>query len=156
MSRTITGFAMALACAVALHAQDSNTKSKVEVKGDAKTVKYTGCVATGTQTRSYVLSNVLPVGSTTSTEVGTAGTTTTTTTTTYALVPAEKVELQEHVGHKVEVTGVMIPAGDSKIETKTKIDNEHGPDTTIKEKTKNDDAMPQFRVISVKNVSDHC
>jgi hypothetical protein len=156
MSRTLAGFAMALACAVALNAQDSKTKTKVDIKGDdAKTVKYTGCVATGTETRSYVLANVLPVGSSTSTQVGTTGTTTTTTTT-YALVPSEKVELQEHVGHKVEVTGVMIPAGDSKVETKTKIDNEKGPDTTIKEKTKNENAMPQFRVISVKKVSDRC
>jgi len=87
--------------------------------------------------------------------VGTSGATTTTSTT-YVLVPAEKVELQTHVNHKVEVTGVMIPAGDSKIETKTKTEREGAPDTTTKETVKSDNAMPQFRVISIKNVADTC
>jgi hypothetical protein len=82
--------------------------------------------------------------------IGTAGTLTTTS---YALVP-EKVELQEHVGHKVEVTGVVIPAGngDSKdrdetktggTEEKTKAEIDRGP-------------IPQLKVISVKTLADRC
>ena len=157
MSRMFASFAVALGCAVALHAQDTTTTTtKTEVKGnDAKTVTYSGCMQSGTEPRSFVLAKVMPVGRTTTTEVGTTGTTTTTTTT-YALVPAEKVVLQQHVNHKVEVTGVMIPAGDSKTETTTKIEREGAPDTTIKEKTKTENAMPQFRVISVKAVADNC
>ena len=95
----------------------------------------------------------MPVGRTTTTEVGTAGTTTTTR---YILVPGEKVEFQPLVGHKVEVTGVMIPAGQSKTETKTKIEREDAPDTTIKETVKSDSTMPQFRVISIKNLAENC
>src|SRR4029078_10011774 len=111
MSRMFASFAIALGCAVALHAQGTTTTTTTEVKGnDAKTVTYSGCMQTGTEPRSFVLAKVVPVGKTT--EVGTSGTTTTSTT--YMLVPAEKVELQQHVNHKVEVTGVMIPAGDSK------------------------------------------
>jgi len=156
MSRMFASFAIALGCAVALHAQDTTTTTKTEVKGnDAKTVTYSGCMQTGTEPRSFVLAKVVPVGRTSTTEVGTSGATTTTSTT-YALVPAEKVELQTHVNHKVEVTGVMIPAGDSKIETKTKTEREGAPDTTTKETVKSDNAMPQFRVISIKNVADTC
>jgi len=71
-------------------------------------------------------------------------------------VPAEKVELQQHVNHKVEVTGLMIPAGDSKTETKTKVEREGAPDTTTKETVKSENAMPQFRVISIKSVAENC
>ena len=156
MSRWIASFAVALGCAVALHAQDTTTTTKTEVKTDtAKTVTYSGCMQSGTEARSFVLAKVAPVGRTTTTEVGTTGTTTTTTTT-YALVPGEKVELQPHVGHKVEVTGMMIPAGDIKTETSTKIERENAPDTTIKEKSKTENAMPQFRVLSVKEVAANC
>jgi len=156
MSRMFASFALALGCAVALHAQETTTTTKTEVKGnDAKTVTYSGCMQTGTEPRSFVLAKVVPVSRTTTTEVGTAGTTTTTTTN-YVLVPGEKVEFQQHVGHKVEVTGVMIPAGESKTETKTKIEREDAPDTTIKEKVKTDSAMPQFRVISIKTLADKC
>jgi len=33
---------------------------------------------------------------------------------------------------------------------------EGAPDTTTKETVKSDNAMPQFRVISIKNVADTC
>jgi hypothetical protein len=157
MSRMFASFALALGCAVALHAQETTTTTKTEVKGnDAKTVTYSGCMQTGAEPRSFVLAKVVPVGRTTTTEVGTAGTTTTTTTTNYVLVPGEKVEFQPLVGHKVEVTGVMIPAGQSKTETKTKIEREDAPDTKIKETVKSDSTMPQFRVISIKNLAESC
>ena len=157
MSRLIASFAIALGCAVALHAQDTTTTTKTEVKGDvAKTVTYTGCVQSGAEARSFILAKVQPVAKSTTTEVGTSGSATTTTTTTYALVPTEKIELQPHMGHKVEVTGIMMPAGDTKTETTTKIERENAPDTKIKETVKSDNAMPQFRVISVKPVADTC
>src|SRR5262245_61150529 len=55
----------ALACvfglAVAGNAQET-TKEKIKVKGgDAQTVSYTGCVATGSETSTYVLNHVVPV-----------------------------------------------------------------------------------------------
>ena len=78
----------------------------------------------------------------------------TTTTTTYALVPDQKVELVKHLGHKVEVTGILIPAG-KKVETKTEIEREHGKDTKITEKSK-DGNLPQFRVTSIKHLAETC
>lgn len=148
--------ALGFAFAIGVHAQETTVQSKTKVKADeAKTVTYTGCVQTGTETRSYILDKVVPVSRTTTTEAtGTSGTTTTTTTT-YALVPGEKIEFQQHVGHKVEVTGVLL-GGDVKSETKTKVDREHAPDTTMKEKTKGEGVLPQLRVISVKQLAESC
>jgi hypothetical protein len=155
--KSITGItcALALACSAAMHAQDTKTTTTTKTSGgDVKSVSYTGCVMTGTETSSYVLSKVVPVTRTTET-VGTSGSTTTTETT-YTLVPGERVEIQQHVGRKVEVTGMMIPAGDVKTETKTKIDNEDAKDTTIKERTKTDNAHPQFRVTAIKDLGERC
>jgi hypothetical protein len=140
MGRRIGMFAIVLGCAVALHAQDTTTTTRTEAKSDvAKSVTYSGCVQSGAEPRSFVLAKGVPVSQAKTTEVGTSGTTTTVTTT-YALVPAEKIELQPEVGHKVEVTGIMLPAGDIKTETTTMADN----------------AMPQFRVLSIKKVADTC
>lgn len=149
--------AFALACGVAMQAQDTKTTTTTKSSGgEVKTVSYTGCVMSGTETRSYMLSKVVPVTRTTTTEtVGTSGTTTTSETT-YELVPGERVEIQEHVGRKVEVTGMMVPAGDVKTETTTKIDREHAPDTTIKERSKTDNSHPQFRVTQIKDLGERC
>jgi hypothetical protein len=145
---------MALGIAFAAHAQETTTRTTTKTeKGDrSQVVTYTGCVQTGTETKSYILDKVVPVGRTTT--VGPTGTTYSTTT--YALVPGEKVEFQQFVGHKVEVTGVMVPAGESKTETRTKIEREGAPDTNIKEKTRSDHAMPQFQVTSIKHLADSC
>ena len=158
MRRTIVTFGVAMACAVALHAQDTKTTTTTKVdseKGDAKTMTYSGCVQSGAEAKSFILAKAMPVGKTTTTEVGTSGTTTTTTTS-YMLVPDEKIELQPQVGHQVEITGVMIPAGDSKVETKTKVEREGAPDTTTKETVKSDNAMAQFKVVSVKQLAATC
>lgn len=149
MRRMFTAIVLIVGCA-SMQAQSQTTESKTKIKtDDAKTMTFSGCVQTGTETRSYILQNVVPIRTTTEV-TGTGGTLTTTS---YALVP-EKVELQEHVGHKVEVTGVVIPAGkgESKIETKTKTGG-------TQEKTKaeiNRGPIPQLRVISVKTLADRC
>jgi hypothetical protein len=147
--------ALTVAFTAAMHAQE--VKSTTKITGDnVKPVSFTGCLQTGTQTSSYVLDKVVPVGQTTKTEAtGTAGEITKTTTTTYALVPGEKVEFQKMVGHKVEVTGVLL-SGDTKTETKTKIEREGEKDVTVKDKSKTDNAPPQLRVTSIKHLADTC
>ena len=153
MRRYALALSMALGIAIAAHAQETTTKTTTKTEGDKnQTVTYTGCVQTGPETKTYILDKVVPVSRTTT--VGPTGTTYSTTT--YALVPGEKVEIQQFVGHKVEVTGVMIPAGESKTETRTKIEREGAPDTNIKEKTKSERAMPQFQVTSIKHLADSC
>jgi hypothetical protein len=147
--------AAALMFGLTVNAQDSKVTTTTKSKGgDAQTVTYTGCVGAGTETKTYVLNNVVPVTRTTET-IGTAGTSTVTETR-YMLVPGDTVTIQEHVGHKVQVTGSLIPGGDSKTQTKTKIDRDDGPDSTIKEKTKSDDAAPQFRVTAIRDLAERC
>ena len=149
--------ALSIAFAASTYAQESTVKSTTKVSGDdVKAVTYTGCVQTGTEARSYILDKVVPVGQTTKTEAtGTSGVVSKTTTTTYALIPGERVEFQTMVGHKVEVTGVLI-AGDTKTETKTKVEREGEKDTTTKDKMKTDNAIPQLRVTSIKHLADTC
>ena len=158
MKRSIAAFAVALGCScvIAVSAQETKTTTETTTEGaKATTVTYAGCMQTGTETKSIVLAKVQPVGKTTETAVGTSGVTTTTSTT-YALVPAEKIEFETHVGHKVEVTGMMIPAGESKTTTETKIEREDAPDTKAKETVKTNTPLPQFRVMSIKDTNESC
>lgn len=161
MSRTISGMTAALGCAfvMSVSAQETTVKSKTKTEGaQPQMVMYTGCVQTGTETRTYVLDKAVPVSRTQSSETSTpTGTSMTTTTTTrYELVPDQTVQLETAVGQKVEVTGMLIPGGDSKSKSKSKIEREDAPDTTVKQKTKTEGGMPQFRVISVKSLGESC
>jgi hypothetical protein len=148
MKRLAT-FALALGCASLVHAQSDKVKTTIKTD-DAHLVTYTGCVQSGTQTKSYVLDRVAPVRRTT--EFNADGSTTTTTT--YALVSDGSVQFEQQVGHKVEVQGVLIPAGhgDADIKTKTEV---NGKDTKSKvqiDKT----SSPQLRVVSMKPLGETC
>jgi hypothetical protein len=151
LMRFATPLAAAFVCAsLAVHAQDTTVKTKVE--GDkSKIVTYTGCLNTGVQTSTFVLDKVVPVTTTRTTGVAGTGGAITTTSTSYVLVPGEKVTLQQHVGKKVQVTGLLIPEGESK--TKTKIEGSGG-DTKVKTKTDSD--KPQFQVMTVKELPEPC
>jgi hypothetical protein len=46
----------------------------------------------------------------------------------------------------------MIPGGDSKTETTTKVDREHGSDSKTRERVETKNGMPQFRVTSIRDV----
>ncbi len=153
MSRFITACALALGCAAfTVHAQETTTRTVTKSSGgEVKTVTYTGCVITGTQARTYVLDKVVPVRQTTTTDA-----TGTSTVTSYMLIPGDSVTVQEHVGHKVEVTGEMVPGGDVKSKTETKVDREDAKDTKTTTKTKSENQLPQFRVTSIKTVADTC
>jgi hypothetical protein len=146
---------LAVACAFTLGLRAQETKTQTKIKGDdAKTVTFTGCIQPGSETKSYILAKAVPIRRTTVTEepAGTSGVINSTTTTTYALVPSESVELQPHVGHKVEITGVMSSGGDVKKETKTK--TEAGERRT-EEKVKGE-GLPQFHVLTVRELAESC
>jgi Flp pilus assembly protein TadG len=153
MSRILAAGAIVLGCTFASSAIGQDIKTKTKVKGDdAQTVTYTGCVASGPETRSFVLNKVVPVGQTTATTTDASGVSSTTTTTTYALVPSDTVQITEYVGHKVQVTGMLVPKGEMRSRTETKV----GGDTVKKEETKTESDMPQFRVISIRNLEETC
>ncbi len=153
MRRFITSFGLALACsALVANAQETTTKTETKASGGSpQTVTYTGCVQTGTQSKTYVLDKVVPVTRTTTTE--TPNSSTTTSSTSYVLVPGgESVTVQEHVGEKVEVTGTLIPAGNSRTETTTRTEREDAPDTKTRTRVETKNAMPEFRVTSIKKI----
>src|SRR5688572_32097042 len=124
MRRFITSFALALGCtAIAINAQETTTKTETKSSGgQPQVVTYTGCVQTGTEAKTYVLDKVVPVTRTTTTETPTSSTTTSSTT--YVLVPGETVQLQQQVGKRVEVTGMMTPGGNTQTETITRTERE--------------------------------
>src|SRR5262252_1311195 len=127
--------------------QDDQTKIKAE---HAQTTTFTGCLQTGTEAKTYILDKVVPTKTTE--VVGTSGETATVTK--YELIPSEQVQMQEHVGHKVEVTGVLVPAGkgDAKIKTETKLPGQEQKTEAKIEKG----PTPQFRVISIKHLAETC
>ena len=153
--KRISTIVLALGCASLLgtgayaQSQEFKTKTKTTTEG-ASLVTYTGCVQNGAQARTYVLEHVSPVRKTT--EFHADGSTTTTTT--YALVPETSVQLEPQIGHKVEIQGVLIPAGkgDSKFTTKTEVNGKE-------EKTKTEverGSSSQLRVMSVKPLGETC
>jgi len=154
MKRVTAAVALVLGFAVTSPAIGQDVKTKTKIKGDdAQTVTYTGCVASGPQTRTFVLNKVMPVGQTTETTTDASGAaSSTTTTTTYALVPSDTVQITEYVGHKVQVTGMMVPKGEMRSRTETKV----GDDTVKKEETKTESDLPQFRVVSIRNLAETC
>jgi hypothetical protein len=133
-------------------AQETTTKTETKSSGGApQVVSYTGCVQTGTQAKTYVLDKVVPVTKTTTTETPTS--TTTTQSTSYVLVPGgDSVTVQEHVGQKVEVTGTLIPGGNTRTETTTRTDREDAPDSKSRSRVETKNAMPEFRVTSIKTI----
>jgi hypothetical protein len=167
MFRHVQAIALAVVCAVPLAAQDTSVTTKTKVNSDdGKVMTYTGCIRSVAETKSFVLEKV-PVSSTTTSEtaVGTSGTPTTTTTTktTYALVPTEKIDLQPSVGQQVEITGVLIPAGDDTTEietqTETEVHRENAPNPQTEEKTEvkvPQGPTPKLKVVSVKSLGQPC
>ena len=153
MKRNLMGVALALGCASAAVLAQESVTTKTESKGSGGPVSYIGCIRSG-PSQSYILGNVSPVSQTTTSTTDASGTRTTTTTT-WALDPVGAVQFAPHVGHKVEVSGMMV-GGDSKTETTTKIERENAPDTKIKEKTETEGGMPHFRVTSIKMLAESC
>ena len=153
MRRFITTFALALASAsmLALHADAQSSETKTKIKTEhGQTVRYTGCVGAGTETQTYILQNVQPISTTKTTNAdGTV-----TTSTTYSLVPEKTVELQQNVGRRVEVTGVLVEAGhgDAKITQRTKTNGKEEKTTTEIDRG----AVPQLKVLSIKPTGGTC
>jgi len=156
---------MALFAAAALHAQDTTIKQETKIKADdAKVMTVSGCLSGGGS--DFILTNAVAATAPSDKKdekkaVGTSGVVDS-----YALVPREGVTLAPHVGHRVELVGVVVDAakkGDDdakvKIEDKTKVKREDAPDSKTETTTKA--RIPrgpnaQFAVTSVKMISPVC
>ena len=151
--------------AVPLGAKDSTTKSTTTVKADdAKVTTLTGCVTGGPS--SFTLTKVAAANtarekSSEPSPVGTSGTVSS-----YSLSARDGVDLSEHVGKKVEVTGAVLPAAskgddDSKISVseRTEVKRDDAPDEKVESKASAEiarGASPTFAVASVKMVAASC
>ena len=126
-----TSLALSCCLAFALAAQypAGGTKSQ------AKETSLTGCLEAGTVPNTFVLKNV---SAETSAGSEAKPTELAKTESEYALTAVGKVNLKDHLGHKVEVTGVIMAQKQGK---------RGGSETT---------PMSRFRVKSVKEVSTDC
>ena len=109
---------IALSLVVSLSSHDSKVKTRTSTTAAvaAKPLTLTGCLESGSDAGTYVLSNAMPRKAGTDkpsqpqgTTVGTAGAVTT-----YDLTPKEGVNLTAHVGHRVEVVAVEQPPAKTK------------------------------------------
>jgi len=95
------GISLALACCLvlAVAAQTPSTGTK----GQGKEVSLTGCLQSGTEANTFILKNIgeqAAAGTERPAELAKAETE-------YRLIADANVNLKEHVGHKVEVTGTI-------------------------------------------------
>ena len=122
MVRTISSCVLALFVSAAVYAQDTTIKSETRIKADdAKVLTISGCLGGGPT--NFTLSNVAAVATPGDKKddgkaVGTAGLLDS-----YVLKPRDGIALAPHVGHRVELTGVVVPPAtkdddDAKIEVK--------------------------------------
>jgi hypothetical protein len=163
MVRTISPCVLALFAAAAVHAQDTTIKSETRIKvDDAKVMTISGCLGGGPT--SFTLSNVVAASVPSQKDDrktgGSPGLLES-----YALVPRDGVALAAHVGHRVELTGVVVPPAtkdnDAKIEVKeqTQVKRENAPDSKAETTTRARIARgpeAQFAVTSLKMVSPVC
>ena len=163
MRTLIVAMAITAAAVAAVPAQEIKTETRVKVD-DGKPVVYTGCVGNVQGASSFILEDAVPVAmkeTKTEATIDAVGLpqTTTITTTKYVLVPGDKVDLSANLGRKVEVTAILIPAGDDhvKVETtsKTEVNGKRTQEIQTKEKIPQG-PMAQLRVLSVKQISDRC
>src|SRR5688572_29280661 len=156
MKRLITTCAIAAACAVGVHAQDSATTTRTQVKADdAKAVTATGCLVPGAAAGSFALRGAITARgeevssrTQTKTEVDRDESRVRTETRTrsdgdrdrvrggdvlfYNLSPRAGVDLAAHVGHQVQLTAIVLERGkgdaDVRVKEETRVDREHGKD----------------------------
>jgi len=136
MKRLMCASVLAMGCTIALSAQSGMADKPKDDKmaKDAKTVAVTGCVAEADG--HFMLNNATWEGATAPATVGLTGGT-----------------LKPHVGHKVEVTGMMKPAAMAK----DKKDAMAKPDAMAGHDMKKDAAMAgSLTVTNVKMIAATC
>jgi len=165
MVRIISSCVLAACAAAAVYAQDTTIKSETRIKADdAKVLTISGCLGGGPT--NFTLSNIVAAAAPSDKKddrktVGTAGLLDS-----YVLMPRDGLALAPHVGHRVELTGVVVPPAtkgddDAKIEVKetTQVQRENAPDSKTETTTRARIARgseAQFAVASLKMISPVC
>ena len=186
MHRLISACAVAAALAVPAAAQDTTVKSRTDIKADdATVVALTGCLQKNSDGRRFTLIGSMAAAGdevTTHTKVetdvdddevevkaktrakadervvGTSGRTAT-----FLLVPKDGLALASHVGHRVQLSAVMLDPGEDdaeiEIDDRTTVDADGAPDRTKRSKTEveiEDARHGEYTVVSVKPLPGSC
>jgi hypothetical protein len=164
MKRLIPTVAMAAALAAGVHAQDSTSTTRTQVKADdAKAITATGCLVSGLAPGAFALRGAVTargeeVTSTTRTKtdvdrdesrvrsetrtkaegdhdrVGSGSVVL------YDLSPRAGIDLAAHVGQQVQLTAIMLDRGkrdaDVKIKEEQRVERDGAPDTKAKTESK--------------------
>lgn len=162
MRQVLSSCVLALAATTLVAAQDTTIKSETRIKADdAKVMTLSGCLTGGPST--FTLTNATPVEADKPSDrpIGTSGTSHA-----YLLSPREGVTFAPHVGQKVEVSGVIVPAakgGDKtarvEVRERTEVQRDGSPDSKSETTTKTTiarGATEQFAVEAIKLVSPVC
>ena len=164
MKRLIPTCAIAAALAVGVHAQDSTSTTRTQIKADdAKAITATGCLVAGLAPGSFALrggtiarGDEVTSTTRTKTDVDRDESRVRSETRTkaegdhdrvgpgavvlYDLTPRAGVDLAAHVGQQVQITAIRFDRGkgdsDVKIKEDTKVDNDHAPDSKSKSESK--------------------
>ncbi|HXH06109.1 MAG TPA: hypothetical protein VNI83_05905 [Vicinamibacterales bacterium] len=156
MTRIVPATALAVAFTAVVGAQTPDPqKSKAQPSTAAeKTVTISGCLREGDQPGTFILANAdlsaLRTEPSTGTPAGTTGSTSATGT--VRLIGTGGVNMKEHVGHRVEITGTLAPAserGQARGTTGT-------PSATETAKEKEKEKEPRVNVRSLKHLSETC
>lgn len=163
MTRCLPACLIAIAlAAVGVSAQypEQKPSEKQMPSKSGQTVTITGCVREGDTPNSFLLANVDPKAL--AAQPGTAGTAgtppppagaaaTAAATTSVLLISTADIDLTKHVGHKVEVSGMIAPAKPEAGAAGTA-----GTPTTEAEKDKSKAPAHKLTVRSVKHISESC
>ena len=185
MRRIFTACAVAAALSVAVSAQDSKITSETKVKtDDAKVVAMSGCLQrdlagnymllgtimagddelqTKTEVKTDVDDDRTKVTTSTETKVDDGKVGTTGRITSYGLTAREGVVLSKYVGQQVQISAVTMDPGhkdaEIKIDERTKIDPEHGDDSSKRTKTEielDHSAIGDFAVVTIRSLGTSC
>ncbi len=101
----------------------------------SKNMKITGCLQAGSEPNTYVLNNAnmsRSRSSRTPSEMARAETS-------YKLIPEDSVDLKDHVGHKVEVTGTL-----------------ENQESSMEHSSPSANETPELKVSSIRHISPTC
>jgi Rieske Fe-S protein len=186
MKRLIPTLAIAAALATGVHAQDSKTTTRTQVKADdAKAITATGCLVAAAPGAFALRGAITARGeevttkTRTKTEVDRDESRTRTESRTradgdhdrvghadvvvYDLTPRAGVNLARHVGQQVQMTAILLDRGkgdaDVKVKEETRVENQNAPDARSRTESKitvDRGDGPRLNVISVKPLGQSC
>jgi hypothetical protein len=157
MSRTVTlSAALVFAAVMALAAQ--GYQSSEDKSQSMKKVTLTGCLQSGSSANSYMLTGVsgdldMSKDKDMSGQQGTSGMSGERSSVTL-MAASKSVDLKDHVGHKVEVSGMWNKSG-THMKSKSGMVGTSGQ-SGMSGETSTDMSMPRMKVTIVKHLADTC